>query len=536
MEIENSIAASVKDSDSEKTKKVRRRIGKITASDIGDKRTFNLFRRFQGRLRGVWRRAHGKTQYYDWRNEDFARISGKKGGKAVALRTIERQFPRYQRWEDEFVFQKIMAVRDGAAKGTKPTWCVRVTIAGGVRADVPGATIRDRLQAWTAAYIAKAGRARLDRAAIIKFAQTTALPLVAVESVWIKMGKFGGFKCRWRGEGRGRRMLVENAELWEKICAERAARLKSGKFETTDPQTSAPVSISFGNERIKNSGLAPDCSEESARAAPANETAGVDSPRETRPNAEPGGYEHAGKDRWKPGSGPLRIGNRFVSGKKLRNLSIVIAAQRLKFAHVNRERVGWIFGYARKFAEEALRAGYRADVIERAYAFGVHRSNEDALDKDRLADGGYAAVRPPSAAVHYAWEKLRGDDPRTPEQLWTEFFNAPRRAWITPHGPAAKVSDVGIFARREETEKRRAEKMADLRERAAAVPKRGPEFSEAEQKLNVGTLAAFLKANGGITMAQFSAMSYGMKRGFIQRATAWAAEKPQMPGDKFLDR
>lgn len=543
MESENSIAPAVKDSDSKKAKKIRRRTGKICASEISDKRTFNLFRRFQGRLRGVWRRAHGRTQYFDWRNEDFARISGKQGGKAVSARTVERQFPRYQRWEDEFVFQKIMAVRSGAPKGTKPTWCVRVTLAGGVRADVPGATIRDRLQAWAAAYIAKAGRARLDRAAIIKFAHTTALPLVAVESVWLRMEKFGGFKCRWRGEGRGRRLLVEDGKRWAEICAERAARVKSGKFETTDPQTSPPVSISSGNERIKNSGLTPDGPEETARAAPANATAKGDATRETHPPPEPGGYEHASKHRWQPGSGPLRIGNRFVSGRKLRNLSVWLAAARLKFAHVSRERVGWVFCYAQKFAEEALRAGYRAEAIERAYACGVDRSHEDALDKDRLPEGGYAAVRPPSAAVHYAWVKLRGDDPRPPAELWAEFFAAPRRGRLEPRGPAAKVAGVGIRARREETGAQRAEKLAVLREQiqaAAAARKPREEFSAAEQSLNVGELAAYLKTQCGMTMANFSAMNYSMKKGFIQRAAAWSQAdkpaKPQLPGDKFMDR
>jgi len=174
METKNSIDDAVKPSDSENAKKVRRRTGKICAHEIRDKRTFNLFLRFKGRIRGFWRRNHGRGKFFDWRNEDFAKISGRKGGKPVDLRAVERQFPKYQRCEDEYRFTKVMAVRDGAPAGTKPTWCVRVTPADGVCLDVPGATIRDRLEAAIASYVAKGGRCRVDRAYMRKFSEITA--------------------------------------------------------------------------------------------------------------------------------------------------------------------------------------------------------------------------------------------------------------------------------------------------------------------------------------------------------------------------
>jgi len=539
MESENSIVPPVK-CEPEKTssgkhlpseKTAKRRQGKIAASDIRDRRTFTNFLRIEGYLNGAFTdRSHGKLQFLDFDVERFHRKTKTRGKRAIAVRTLERVLPQFARWTDSYRMERV---------NVRGRWVRRFTPRDGVALAIPGATIRDRLQAAIRAYVAKGGRCRVDREFCRRFANLSGLPVVAVESIWLRLPKFAELRGRWRGEGRSRRLVVENPARWAEICAERTARLKSGKYETTDPQTLPPVSISFGNERLKNSGLAPG-TEETARATPANEDASDNPERETRPKPEPGGYEHDGNTpadgRARTAFSPLQICGRFVSARKLLNLATWLAGGRLKFAHVNRERVRFLFPHARNFAYRALRFGYAADVIERAYVGGVERSHNDALHADRIGlDAGgfpvFASQRAPSAAVVYAWQILRAGDPREPVELWAEFFNAPRRE-RDPARPAPKLPAVGKAA---VTSAAGAGLLAELREIVARRDRPGRENPGPgdASSVTLGELSAYLAAkHDGLTLAKFAAFPWRVRTGFLARAAAWKKSGGESGVDK----
>ncbi len=496
---------------------------KIYAHEIRDRRTFGFFLRAQGYLHGAFiRKSHNRLGFLDWNNARFC----KKARGDYSLKTIERQFPRFQRWCEEYVFEK---VRTRDPKTGRSVWVVRCFPNLGVRRAVPGATIRERFEAAIRAHVAKAGRTKVDRGFCRKFADLSGLPLVAVETIWLRVKKLDGLKCRWRGEGRGRKICVELPGRWPEVVAERAAERAARKNEnlsSRDPQTPAPVSIYFVNERPKNSRpVAEAVQTESARALPARGKAA---------NAAKAGHEHPDgirppDVREQSGAKPLQICGRFVSSRKLLALAQWLAVARLKFAHVNRERVVWRFAHARNFANAALRFGYAVPAVESAYSLGVDRSHNDALERDRLPGGGYASQREPSAAVVYAWQNLRGSDPRSPEELWAEFFAASRRGPLAPirtaDGRAAKKSGSGEKGARL-TAAQAAEKLRELRAVIAKPTRTEPGEEVRAAGLTLGQLAEFLRECGdGATVAKFNAQARPWRRYILEKAREWIAAK-----------
>lgn len=541
METETPSPGNVKSFDDKKHREISRsRTGRITAFEVRDRRTFNFFLRAQGYLHGAFiRRSRGRLQWLDW---SPARFAAKTRGDFSA-KTIERQFPRFQRWCEEYDFAKV---------NVRGRWVVRVTPNGTVLRGVPGATIRDRLESAIRAYVAKSGRVKVDRVFCQKFAALSGLPLVAVETIWLKLKKLPDLRCRWRGEGRGRKFTAEHPARWAQICAER----KTQKFETTDPQTSVRSAF-LRNERFKNSRRAAAGPEESARTASASGNDGLadrggDSP------PEPGGLKHPGHAeagaRAAPGLAPLQICDRWISSRKLLAFAVWLAVARFKFAHLARERVVWRFAHARNFAYFALRYGFRAEAIEAAYLAGLQRSHDDALDRDRLPGGGYAPQREPSATVVYGWQQLRAADPRPAEARWAEFFAAPRRAKLKPKkgaagsaaGPAPGLSTADAAAKLGEL-LAMASAVAEQREAPADVaPALAPRISaadaaakmaalralasEVEDRREVpgvplGELAEFLRENGGLTLAEFRAQPPAWRGFIVAKAAAWLRAK-----------
>lgn len=416
----SSIDGLPSDIDEQEKTKPRR----LYASEINDRRTWELFNGFRNYLHGVWRQSALKIEFYDWSAQTFARTGKKRGLRDVSIKTLERQFPRFQHFTDEFRFQRVYV-------GRRPT--VRVTLADGVQLAVPGATIRERLLAAIRSYVRKSGRKAIDREFCRKFAALSLLPLSAVQTIWTRLEprELGeGFSGRWRNKAeKNRKLHVECAERWKEICAERAAAVNSKNLPSTDPQTSPPVSFYSVKERFKTSAPAAHAME-SARFAQNDGDGEGDAPAKPDSPLPPNRSEttrRTGPDAREPSMRePLQICGRWVSAKKLRKFAGWLAVARLKFAHVSRDRVAWLFPHSRNFAYRALRRGYRSEAIEAAYAFGVEWSYQNALDKDRLPGGGYASVRQPSEAVCYAWRKLRADDPRDDAARWAEFFAGPR--------------------------------------------------------------------------------------------------------------
>ena len=503
---------------------------RIRRGDIKDRRTFVLFLRFQGYLRGAFdRRSRGRLIFFDWDHGGFARATA--SNKPLSLKTIERQFPRFQRWCEEYRFAKIMVTDRRPGKSGRKIWRVRVTLNQGVQRGVPGNSIRERLVAAIRSHVAKAGRTKVDRVFCEKFASLTALPLPAIEAVWVRLekGNLPELKLRWRGAGRGRKLCIEHPGRWAAVLAERGNLRKTG---SRDPQTSRAVSISYGNERLKNSRAEPEAPEEPARAAP-DPGEGVESKRSPpAPGLEPPLNEASASDRC-PAGKPLQFCNRYVSERKLHALAVWMAVARLKFAHGPAEsaRVVWRFAHSRNFAERALRFGYGADEICAAYARGVARSADDALDRDRLPGGGYASQREPSAAVVYAWLELRGADPRSSEQLWAAFFARPRRGRLRPAGspkpasgtagtaapkPARGAAPPGRAGGPRLSPAEAAARLAELRALVKTVPRDDSSPADAGE-VTLGSLARVLESRG-LSIGEFNTLPWRAKKWYVERA------------------
>lgn len=493
---------------SDKTPAIRTRPGRarLSSLEIYDRRTFRLFLRILGYIDGAWRKSRNTLPFLDWNYERFARKTKTRGGKSVQVRTLERQFPRFQRWCQEYYFTEINV-------GGK--WVIRIMRNPSVQSEVPGAHVLDRLVLAIRSYVAKSGRARIDLEFCRKFSAMSALPLNEVEHVWRGLKKIPGLKHKWRGVGRGRKFVIEDPARWAAVLDERKNKI----LRSRDPQTLPPVSISYGNERSKNSRSATDGPDNRPPASPASGDASDNSQDKPPPTVSQTCHESPAdfpvSVRSPSGSKPLQICGRWISGRKLLALATWLAVARLKFVHVNRERVRWYFAHSRNFANRALRFGYDARAIEKAYLRGVDRSHEDALDGDRMPGGGYASQREPSAAVVYAWRELRESDARGSEELWSEFFAASRRGKLAPaaapkatRGPAPRMSAAEAAAR-----------LAELREKIAPA-KRDQAESSGAGGVTLGELAKFLKTKP-MSMAQFASLSYIWKKQLIAQAATW---------------
>lgn len=507
------------------------------AVELLDRRTFQNYLRILGWLNGVWRKSHDLTKFYDWDPAAFSRATGRKGGKRIEVRTLERVFPKFQVWCQEYYFTRI---------NVGGRWCIRITRNPYVHAAMPGAHVHDRLVARIRKHLALAGQIKVDVEWCRKFSEISRLSINQVEHAWLKLKKIDGVKHKWRGQGRGRKYCAELPERWTQICADRAARKataraeKSKNLASSDPQTSHPVSIYFVNDKIKTSGPSARSPEGSARTASAKAPPPGGADRVGKSEAEPGGCETPGIQpylgRWFPGRKPLQICNRLISPQNLLRKAAWLAVARLKFAHVACDRVHFAFPHARNFALAALRFGYRDTAIETAWRTGVARSHQDALDADRLPGGGYASTRPPSAAKVYAWQALRAADPRPPEMLWSEFLNTPR----TADERAPSVSKVAKVPRAKKPAASpelasaaaaprlsRAEAVEQL-EHLRGVVKRVPAETAARRdedpdlaglRFTLGELKAALEPRG-LTIAKFNALSWPMKKGIVAAAIA----------------
>ncbi len=483
------------------------------AVELLDRRTFQNYLRILGWINGVWEKAHQRTEFYDWHAAAFSRATGRKGGKKIPVRTLERVFPKFQIWCQEYYFTRI---------NVGGRWCIRITRNAAIHPYMPGTAAADRLVLAIRAYVAKAGRAKIDAEWVRKFSEISRISLNHLERAWLRLKKIPGLKHKWRGVGRGRKFVVEAPDTWAEICAERQAAKTARKTENlsvSHPQTSHPVSISLGNDKIKNSGPVARSPEESARATPANALPRGETDRGGEADAEPGGDETPGLrpyfGRWFPGRAPLQICNRLVLPQNLSRKASWLAVARLKFAHVDCERVRFEFPHARNFALAALRFGYGEAAIVAAWAAGVARSHQDALEADRLPGGGYASTRPPSAAKVYAWYALRAADPRPPEKLWAEFFAA---------APAPRVPSVYV----------KSEKKKD-------IPAAAPRISPAEAAARLEELRAVVQApvrdvaavdvaaltlgelrtacqQVGISIATFNGLPWARKKEIVDRA------------------
>ncbi len=493
--------------------------------EINDRRTWNLFDRFEGYLNGALvKKSHGKMLFYDWGHENFVRVSGTKGGKKVSLRTIERQFPRYLKWSDSYRGEKISVTgKDGKAR-----WVVRITKKDGVQLAVPGAMIRDRIVAAIKSHVAKAGRTHVGREFTRKFAELSALPLSAIEGVLHRdknilaaiRGAIPGVECKWRGVGVHRKILVTDPARWaavQKEGREKLENLFAGRSPGGETAKLHPRSAFLRNERLKNSGTSPASPEDPARAAPAGGEAGYPPP-DDRAAGEEG--DRSWEFREPAAAWPLQICGRFIGRRKMEKCARWLAGSRLKRAHWQRERVTFLFPHAFNFAVEAMRAGYSVAAIERAYAKGVQISHEDALDVDKPFRDRAPPPRVPSAAKVYAWRELRRADPRSPEQLWAEFFAAPRRprdpVSTNPRQRAPRAEEKPAHAvpareRDPEVQKLRA-KLAQLEEQQRAA--------NAELPVTAADVIAYLESIG-MNIAELGRFGDGARRSFFTRAAAW---------------
>jgi hypothetical protein len=518
---------SLRDSFTEPRQKPR-----LSSLEIYDRRTFRNFLRIKGWIDGVWEKSHQTAKFYDWDAAAFSRATG-RGGKKIEVRTLERIFPRFQLWCQEYYFNR---------ENIGGRWTVRITRDDRVR-NIGGNQVHDRVIARIRRHVALAGRIKVDLEWCRKFSEISRLSLNSVETVWLRIRKIDGLKHKWRGSGRGRKLCVEATDRWDKICTDRAAekiRRKNEKFDSSHPQTSLPVSISCGNDKIQSSGPGDRSPEESVRALPAKELVrGRNNRVGEGMDAEPGGFEPSGIEpyfgRWFPGRKPWQICGRLVLPQNVQRMAAWVAVARLKFVHDRYERVAFAFPHARNFALAALRFGYRVPAIEKAWELGVAKSHADAVDAGESRDD---PPRPPSAAQTYAFYFLRGADPRSAEELWSEFFAAPRQ-YVKPadrddiaddkpkHAKSAKQRALREVGRGESGARfsaaEAAVKMAELR----AKIYRGRDSSNARppgevtpEKFTGLTIAELKKACDrlGLSIAAFNALPWARKKEIVDRA------------------
>jgi hypothetical protein len=436
-----------------------------------DRRRWQLYIRLRGWLRGCF--AQPGMDYKIWTKEVFSATSG------YSVRHLERAFPQFARWCTEFTFEKVHH---------KGTWRIKVTQNFGVRPRVHPSEVKKRLEAAIASVANQIGTAKVDAEFLRRFCEISRLPGEMVSAVWQRMKNLPGFRCRWRGVGAGRKFLVSSTSL---------------------TQTSRVISSPSGRREKKQ--CAANATLENAQTKPplaALASQGPLNPDRSDTQKSPSFFQPS------PAMPPLQICGRWVSGRKLLAKAIWISVVPLKNVHAQWERVVWRFAHTRNFAYRALRAGYAADVIVRAYARGCGESHEDALDRDRLPGGGFASQREPSAAVVYGWRELRAVDARPAADRWAEFFAAPRKkmtvAAAKPRArPAGETSGARLSA---------AEAAAELKRLRQVIAKPlEQEDRDDVVKLTAGELLVILRARH-MSLADFGSLSWRHKWAIINAA------------------
>ncbi len=511
-------------------RKSHRLTGRFSTLESGDKRTIQAFLRILGYIDGAFLKSHRRIHYLAWHAPRFSKKSHSQGKAGYSVRSLERIFPRFQRWCTEYEFER---------RNIGGRWCVLIWPNNSVLRGVSGKNARERLILAIRSHVAKGGRAHVDREFIRKFSEISLLSLNLIESLWaglrprdLMTGDGPPLKARWRGVGRGRKFVVHDAAREAQICEERKMPAgensggSQGENLSSDPQSLPPVSISFGNDKIKASAAGPHLPEDRPLAALAKGNAsgaslgGLGSP--SKPQTA---LKHAvfppGFVRSPSALAPVQFCGRFISMRKLSALAVWLAVARLKFAHQSRDRVVWRFAHARNFAFRSLRFGYTATAIEAAYCVGLQRSHEDALDADRLPGGGYASQREPSAAVVYAWLHLRGADPRESEELWSVFF-ASDRVRLKAAGVSRRTPDPARGAAPRFTAAQAVDKLRELRATVQRVQDRSRD--EWPEGLTAGELAAFLKTRL-TTLAEFSALPWRDRVAIVRRAAEWKTRR-----------
>lgn len=521
MEIKSSIAPAV-------NRRPRNNRG-FLHREISDVRTRMLFLRLLGYARGAFMRgAHYKL--WSELRRSFAETSG------YSEKHLERQFPRFRRWCEEFKFERIRLGR---------SWQIKIAPSFGVlTGPVTGAEIRARLVGAVLTYAKRTGSAKVDAEFLRKFADISKLPAAGVIAVWRGLTNLPGCRCRWRGAGPGRKFVVFR-DLPEN--------------SSSHPQTPSGLSSPFGGEENKNSrprAAAPGAPDQKSGSLRSQPPGPGDDPSAAQSKSEDPSTSQGAAGR--PALGgptfsrafataappPFQTQNRWISGRKLLALASWLACVPIRGAHAGRERVAWRFAHSRNFALRALRDGFDAGAIVQAWAIGCQRSHDDALDRDRLPGGGYASQREPSATVVYAWQELLRDQ-RPAAQRWAEFFARPPRAKLraAAGGSGADASSCGEARRAPRssgaksdggarlTPGEAAERLRELR--AIVAPKRDAEAFGAAREitLTAGQLAEFLRGRG-MSLANFNALPWSTRAALVRRAIARQAEdghsqKPQ---------
>ncbi len=387
--------------------------GKVTHPGLGknrtrlrDRRSKNLFVRLLGYFRNAL--ADGAPYLDVWRV--MRSFSNSKHFNFSHL--MERVFPAFRKWATEFVFEK---VRMGRA------WVWHVSRNVAVCAGVSVAESTARLVGAIRVCLAKSGVAHVDPEFCRKFSVHAKIAYEAVMAAWRKIEKIAGCKVRWRGVADGEKFVV---------TPERVKIENSGS--SSDPQTSPGIS-SLREKKSENRGSAP---------GPERDTAGLRPPLQ-RPEMTTGEGHLPPKlpdsrspsrrscfDDGKPGVpvrfaaiSPWQVSDRWISPARLWKKAVWLANSPLRKIHAGYERVAFDGRHAANFAMESLLCGYAETQICTAWRRGVAQSHEDALERDRLPGGGYASVRPPSAAKCYAIREIKLMDSRSVEARWAEFFS-----------------------------------------------------------------------------------------------------------------
>lgn len=458
-----------------------------------DGRTVVLFIRIRGYLRGCFLRGAGRMKYKIWNKHQFAKTSG------YSVKHLERMFPHFATWCDEFYYER---VRLGRANR------VKVTQNFGVKGEVPGGEIRARLVGAILAVQRKIQVAHVDGQFLRKFCGMSKLPRAGVAVVWSQLTTLPGLDCRWRGRGRGRKFVVAR---------------KNENSSSSHPQTSPGLSSPTGRRDQKLCAAAQSGSQADRELATLAQRADGDDPQGDSPRVSagnppakpPDSTRHESRRNpsfFRPESDlpPLQICGRWISSRRLFAKAVWLAVDPLKKLHAGCERVEWRFAHARNFAFEALTLGYAWPAIVAAWAAGVRESHEDALDADRLPGGGYASQRPPSAAKVYAIRALRTADNRPAEVRWQEFFAA-------PYAPRVKTPRAAAPAGSGEAKRRKPsrEELSELRRQLSQFKRADYDCRGA---ITAGELKTYL-APLGLTLAQFNQKPRRERQAIISRAT-----------------
>lgn len=423
----------------------------------------------------------------------------------------------------------------------------------------------------------RAGRTvRVDAAFLNRFIKTTGQPAELVVAVWLRLKYIQGCQIRWRGVGgnlrcevslqqsslphsspTGRR-FIQTGPMAPKLSTgaspPRVGRLHTGG---SPPNGTAVTQLSqvAPSERRPQRWQASDESKAAEalegwtaaavvrRIAAMNvaEAATIDAGASLAPGAARGASpanDH----------GPFQVHGRWFSGKKFLCYASWLADNPMRAEHEWQPNVEFIAGYARNFAERALRAGHHRDAVLAAYAYGVQHANKDALDKHVKApvrrddNGEWRAPeqRKPSSAIAYAWGQLRRDS-RTREERWAAMLAGERPAKlpaiarykadpvarpkrkrnlrpITPGEIDQVNSAVPDFGVSKIVPRDRA-KFQTLKEIFSPQENRALELEQDGPPLTLGELQRAIEPMG-FTLAQFNQMHWQLKKRIVQNALA----------------